>query len=173
MTPSARCILQAMIGSKSKQYGKIKLRAKRMNYLDAMFIVPNAICRGWWMVAMRTIRDRSYRLDACNIPNLLGYQLCRSSVILPFSKVELPQERVEWLLFRPQLLASARIGGFQRAQKPLQDQQRTLRWIFFRGGSQEDGRVLIPVCGKLNQGDGAEDKRRGCHRGKVAIEGCY
>ena len=105
------------------------------------------------------------------VPDLLTDQARLARLILPLAKEQLAQERVQGLLLAAQLLASAGILLLEGAEKPLQHQHASLRWVFLGGGGDEDGGVLGPVRGEFNKRGGGEDEGRRSHGRQVAIEG--
>ena len=100
-------------------------------YLDAMFIIPYAVRCHWWVMAIMEVSYHSRpRLPAFRILDLLRHQSRLSGSIFPLSKVELSQERIEWLLLSPVFVTSTAILLLQCAKKPLQNKHRAFGWVW-------------------------------------------
>lgn len=59
-------------------------------------------------------------------PDLLRHQVSCPRIVLPPSQKQLPEERIQRLLFAPQLLVPTAVLLFERAEEPLQHQQSAL-----------------------------------------------
>lgn len=102
--------------------------------------------------------------------DLLADQLRCTCLVLPLSKEQLAEERVQRLLLAAQLLTSAGILLLQCAQEPPQNESSTLGRVFLGSGSDEDGRVFSPVRGELGKRRCREDEGGRSHGGEVAIK---
>lgn len=88
------------------------------------------------------------------VPHLLAGQFCCPGIILPLSKKEFPQERVQRFLLVSVLLTPAGILLFQGRQEPLEHEKSSFRRVQFFGGGDENGRVLAPIRAELGQACG-------------------
>lgn len=106
-----------------------------------------------------------------DLPDLLAYELRRTSLIFPLAQEEFAQERIQGLLLVTVLFASAGILLLESRQEPLQHQNRTLLWIGLLGGRNKDGWVLAPVGAEFGKGGARQDKGRRGQAREVAVKG--
>ncbi len=117
----------------------------------SMLLVRDMVGGDRRVVTSSVVRDYSSSMCNGHEPDLLRYELCCTSFILPLSKEQFAQERVQRLLLISELLTSTGILLLQRAQEPLQHQQCPFLWILLLRRGDKNARMLCPVRRELYQ----------------------
>ncbi len=111
-------------------------------------------------------------LPSSFLPHLLRHQVRDAARVFPLPEEELAEERIQRLLLAAELLVPAAVLLPQRAEEPLQHEQRALRRLRLRGRRNEEGRVLSPVRRVLRQRRRRQNERRRSQGRQVTRKGC-